>query len=117
MPQDLQKEAAIAKENDSSQNEPDSIQRNASADSKNIYASIMASTVISSKEKEPERMAQEAFVVQLGGGETTGHALTDITYRLLSNKATALSALSEELRQVMPNANHQSDLKSLERLP
>ena len=43
-------------------------------------------------------------MVQEGGGETTDHALTDITYHVFVNKDIALLILKRELVRLKPDS-------------
>ena len=82
-----------------------------------VFDSMLRSTLLSGTEKEEERIAQEAFVILVAGGETTAQVLTTATFHLLANKETALPRLKEELNSIMPDRGTRADLKSLEQLP
>lgn len=83
----------------------------------NIFHSILRSKILSSIEKEEDRIAQEAFVVLVAGGETTAQVLTTATFHLLANKDTALLRLKDELNGIMLDPEIQVSLKILEQLP
>jgi len=82
-----------------------------------IFENILASKNLSAEEKVARRIAQEAFVVLVAGGETTARVLTTATYHLLANKETSLLRLKEELVSVMVDPDTEPDVKTLERLP
>lgn len=82
-----------------------------------IFESILASKVLSPKEKGASRIAQEGFVVLVAGGETTARVLTTATFHILANKDTVLRRLKEELTTVMVDPDIEVDLKTLEQLP
>ncbi|KAL8732133.1 MAG: hypothetical protein Q9181_004048 [Wetmoreana brouardii] len=84
---------------------------------KNIFESILGSKGLPSIEKEERRIAQEAFVILVAGGETTAQVLTTATYHLLTRKETALLRLKEELATAFPDRDGDIELKTLEQLP
>ncbi|MCJ1440789.1 MAG: hypothetical protein MMC23_001275 [Stictis urceolatum] len=83
----------------------------------NIFHTLLHSKSLSAEEKEADRIAQEAFVVIVAGGETTARVLTTATFRLLDNRNTALKKLRQELDGVFEAAETTAPLKILEQLP
>lgn len=83
----------------------------------NIFESILASKILSVQEKQANRVAQEAFVVLVAGGETTARVLTTATFHILANRETVLLRLKEELTTAMTNPDTHVDMKTLEQLP
>lgn len=83
----------------------------------NIFESILASKVLSAREKKANRVAQEGFVVLVAGGETTARVLTTATFHILANKETVLPRLEEELATAISHPDAQVDMKILEQLP
>ncbi|KAL8963661.1 MAG: hypothetical protein Q9193_000105 [Seirophora villosa] len=84
--------------------------------SSTIFDSIITSKILSPKEKEVDRLAQEGFVVLVAGGETTARVLTTATYHLLANESPR-QRLKDELATVMVEPDSQPPLKMLEQLP
>jgi cytochrome P450 len=68
-------------------------------------------------ERQPLRMADEAFALVAAGGETTAKVLTFATFHTLANRETVLPRLREELMSVMPSPTTKPDLHVLEQLP
>ena len=83
----------------------------------NIFESILASKILSVQEKQANRVAQEAFVVLVAGGETTARVLTTATFHILANRETVLLRLKEELTTAMTDPDENIDMKTLEQLP
>ena len=83
----------------------------------NIFHTLLHSKSLSAEEKEADRIAQEAFVVIVAGGETTARVLTTATFHLLDNRNTALKKLQQELDGVFEAAETTAPLKILEQLP
>lgn len=83
----------------------------------NIFRSILTNKNLSQKEKTPDRITQEGFVVLVAGGETTARVLTTATYHLLANIDTALLPLKIELAGVMEQYDTKVPVKVLEQLP
>ncbi|KAL8786111.1 MAG: hypothetical protein Q9213_002976 [Squamulea squamosa] len=83
----------------------------------NIFQSILSSKSLPPREKERDRITQEALVVLVAGGETTARVLTTAAYHLLANQATALSRLKEELATVFVEQDTRVDVRDLEQLP
>ncbi|KAL8765571.1 MAG: hypothetical protein Q9209_007402 [Squamulea sp. 1 TL-2023] len=83
----------------------------------NIFQSILSSKSLPPREKERNRITQEAFVVLVAGGETTARVLTTAAYHLVANRDTALSRLKEELATVFVKPETRVDVKDLEQLP
>ena len=82
-----------------------------------LFESILASKILSPKEKGANRVAQEGFVVLVAGGETTARVITTATFHILANKDTVLRRLKEELSTVMIDPDMDVDVKTLEQLP
>lgn len=83
----------------------------------NLFRSILSSSSLGLAEKDSRRIAQEAFVAIVAGGETTGRVLTTATFFVLANRAAVLPRLVAELKSVMPEADAKPTLKELEKLP
>ena len=83
----------------------------------NIFKSLLTSRHLSQKEKERDRITQEAFVVLVAGGETTARVITTASYHILANKGTVLLKLREELATLSGNVNSRLEVKVLEQLP
>lgn len=62
------------------------------------------------------RMADEAFTLLVASGDTVARTLTTAIYHLHANPAH-LQRLQEELETVMPEAQGNIDIKTLEGLP
>ncbi|KAK8115745.1 hypothetical protein PG984_012247 [Apiospora sp. TS-2023a] len=86
-------------------------------DRPNIFRTVLASKKLDEPEKRYGRIAQEAFVALVAGGETTARALTIMTYHVLANREKVLPRLLEELRTVMPSGEERPSLAQLECLP
>lgn len=82
-----------------------------------LFESILASKILSLKEKGANRVAQEGFVVLVAGGETTARVITTATFHILENKDTVLRRLKEELSTVMVDPDMNVDMRVLEQLP
>ena len=83
----------------------------------NLFHCILSSSNLSAAEKDYRRIAQEAFVAIVAGGETTGRVLATGTFHILANRACVLPQLRLELRSIMPDPSTRPTLKELERLP
>lgn len=83
----------------------------------NLFHCILSSPNLSAAEKDYRRIAQEAFVAIVAGGETTGRVLATGTFHILANRSTVLPRLQQELRTIMPDPSTRPTLKELERLP
>lgn len=82
-----------------------------------IFLNILTNKKLDDCEKQYGRLAQEAFVALVAGGETTARALTVATYHILANHERVLPRLQEELQMVMPERDTQAHMVELERLP
>ena len=71
---------------------------------------------IPSEEKNIDRMTDEGVLFVVAGNETTGNALSIITYHVLSNPKV-LKALREELVEFMPDSKTVERWQALEKLP
>lgn len=78
-----------------------------------IFDAVYTSPQLSTADKQVKRMLREAMVVLSAGTETTGHALSVITFQLLSNK-TILSKLKSELRDAAASSSHTDSKESAE---
>ena len=117
--QDMHKQAhaAICNSQQGPTEKKDLASNDATAKGNSIFENMLASKSLSAKEKEARRIAQEAFVVLVAGGETTARVLTTATYHLLANKETSLLRLKEELDSFMVDPDMEPEAKDLERLP
>ena len=86
------------------------------SDNKNLMHSILSSA-LPAREKDAERIAQEAFGVFVAGSETSARILTNAVYYVLNNKKRVLAKMKEELLQAMPLERDRPNLSVLERLP
>ena len=68
------------------------------------------------KEKHPKRLTADASVILGAGTETTARTLAVTTYYLIKNSEVG-EKLRQELKTVMPTADHQISLPQLEALP
>ena len=84
------------------------------SESSNIFKTILSSHNLPPEDKQPQRIAQEGFVVLIAGGETIAQVLTSATFHLLTNKSTALAKLKIELANVMLDPNTRVELSVLE---
>ncbi|KAI3324236.1 cytochrome P450 [Xylariaceae sp. AK1471] len=82
-----------------------------------LYQTILSNKALPRSEKSFDRMAQEAFVTIVAGGETTGRVLTTATYYILASQIDVLPRLKKELIEVMPQATTQVPVHVLEGLP
>ena len=112
-----QAEVAIRNEKDNSIRKCDEEEGPIITKNPNVFQSILASKSLPAVEKEKNRIAQEAFVVLVAGGETTARVLTTATFHLLANKGTALARLKKELFAAMEDPDVEVDVKALEQLP
>ena len=112
-----QAHAAICNSQQGPTEKKDLASNDATAKGNSIFENMLASKSLSAKEKEARRIAQEAFVVLVAGGETTARVLTTATYHLLANKETSLLRLKEELDSFMVDPDMEPEAKDLERLP
>ena len=83
----------------------------------NLFQSILNYKGLSPREKERNRIAQEAFVILVAGGETTAQVLTRATYHLLASEISTLRRLKAELKTVMIDPDTQVSVHTLEQLP
>ena len=79
-----------------------------------VFDSILDSD-LPEREKETERLWQEAQVICIAGTETTAWALSVITFHLLSNHQV-LQTLRDEFESAMPESSQSVDTKELEKL-
>ena len=63
-----------------------------------------------------EELTEEMFTILTAGGETTGHAMTVITYYVLSNP-DIYQKLVSELKMTFPNKTTNLEYLKLEKLP
>ncbi|KAK7738498.1 hypothetical protein SLS53_006017 [Cytospora paraplurivora] len=82
-----------------------------------LYRTILSSSLLDAREKEPGRISQEAFVVLVAGSETTARILSTGSFHILENRERVLTPLWEELTQVMPDPHKRPSVQELERLP
>lgn len=82
-----------------------------------VFEALLNNPALSAKEKEAERISQEAFVILAAGGETTSRVLTNATYYILADQESLLASLQAELLQVMPQTSDIPSLVELEKLP
>lgn len=114
---DKQANAAIRESQSDLSEKPTPLTNIKASRSVSVFESILASKGLSPKEKEPDRLAQEGFVVLVAGGETTARVLTTATYHLLANRGCALQRLKDELTTIMVEPDTQVAVKDLEQLP
>ncbi|PQE07536.1 cytochrome P450 protein [Rutstroemia sp. NJR-2017a BBW] len=95
-----------------------SAQDTKSRDSKSQYTLFDAirDSSLPPNEKSIDRLAHEAFVVIVAGGETTARSLAFAMYHIHANPRV-LERLLEELTTAIPNATTPPSMKSLEKLP
>ncbi|KAJ4350345.1 uncharacterized protein N0V89_008966 [Didymosphaeria variabile] len=84
-------------------------------ENKTVFHTLLQSN-LPAKEKETERLAEEAVLLVGAGTHTTSFILAVVTFHLLSNPSF-LQKLREELRTVLPEVNSHAPLMQLERLP
>ncbi|KAI0204166.1 cytochrome P450 [Astrocystis sublimbata] len=82
-----------------------------------LYQGILSSKLLPDSEKSADRMAQEAFVTIVAGGETTARVLTMAMYCILASPAQVLKRLRSELVEIMPEPTTQVSIPALEALP
>ncbi len=82
-----------------------------------LYSTILSSTVLDAREKEPDRISQEAFLVLVAGSETTARVLSTGCFHVLDDKKRVMPRLQEELTQVMPDPHTRASIQELEKLP
>lgn len=68
------------------------------------------------EEKTVDRLTEEGILFVVAGNETTGNALSLITYHLLEN-TSALAKLKEELAEAIPDSSTIPQWQQLEELP
>lgn len=83
----------------------------------NIFNSLLSSKILPNNDKRRNRIAQEAFVVLVAGGETTARILTAVTYHVLANRDTVLPKLKKELEDAIVNPDDRVSVQTLEQLP
>lgn len=67
-------------------------------------------------EKTIDRLTEEGILFVVAGNETTGNALSIITYHILSNPKV-LAKLKKELVDFMPDPSTVAKWQALEKLP
>ncbi|KAF2707312.1 cytochrome P450 [Pleomassaria siparia CBS 279.74] len=82
---------------------------------KTIFHTLLQSD-LPAREKETDRLAEEAVLIVGAGTHTTSWILTVITFNLLSNPAL-LRRLKDELKSVQSGSENKPSLIDLERLP
>jgi len=80
-----------------------------------VFESILSSK-LPLKEKDRDRMGQEAFDVITAGSDTISRVLSIATFHLLDNPESLLR-LREELIMAMPNAYIHIEVATLKNLP
>ncbi|RYC56222.1 hypothetical protein CHU98_g9982 [Xylaria longipes] len=83
--------------------------------SQTVFDLILSNENLSTPEKAPDRISQEAVLCIAAGGETTARSLTTATYYLLTHP-DVLSRLQDELMTVMPDVTSRPSLSRLEHL-
>ena len=81
----------------------------------NLFHTILSSN-LPAAEKNPKRMAQDAFSLISGSGDTVARTLTTAVFHLHDNPAH-LERLREELKTVMSGPCSDVELSTLEALP
>lgn len=81
-----------------------------------LYQSILSFSGLDERDKQPERMSQEGFVVLVAGSDTTARILTNAVFFVLSEKHTTLPRLQRELLQAMPTPDSRPSWQELEKL-
>jgi cytochrome P450 len=80
-----------------------------------IFHTLLESD-LSPQDKQPERLAREAFVIAAAGGDTTAITISSILYHLIANPAT-LEHLRRELTSIAGEGQEKFSWTELEKLP
>jgi cytochrome P450 len=82
-----------------------------------LYKTILSFSGLDERDKQPERISQEGFVLLIAGSDTTARVLANGVFFILSNRTTILHRLQNELVQVMPEPDTKASWQELEQLP
>jgi cytochrome P450 len=88
----------------------------AKRDQKTVLWEVAHSSTVPPGEKAPERLAIDGGNILSAGFETTGTALSHLTYGVLSNPAIH-KRLLKELEEAIPDPDHMPSHRTLEKLP